>query len=136
MWFHCVTNFIQLVSPQLVDQFCHIQVHPSGNYISVVILSPNYTSPSFMVATFLATYLIAVLQLSRYSVFHSRNTPIQLGLPWQSCSCQCLNTETSTQDNRGYTTDTPSISYSRNSYISLIINKDNFLLNLISGCHI
>jgi len=25
-----------------------MQVHPSGNYISVVISSPNYTSPSFL----------------------------------------------------------------------------------------
>jgi len=43
--------------------------------------SPKYTSPPFMVATFLATHLMAVLQLSGYSVFHGRDTPIQLGLP-------------------------------------------------------
>ena len=31
--------------------------------------------------TFLATHLMVVLQPSRYSVFHSRDTPIQLGIP-------------------------------------------------------
>ena len=61
---------------------CHIQVHPSGNYIPVVILSANYTSLPSTVATFLTIYLIAVLQLSGYFVFHSRNTPIQLSLLW------------------------------------------------------
>ena len=59
----------------------HMQVHPSGNYIPTVILSPNYTSLPSTVATFLTTHLMAVLQPSRYSVFHSENTPIQLGLP-------------------------------------------------------
>jgi len=54
-------------------------------------------------------------------------------LPWQryshltqpsmveSYSCQCLNTETSTQGNRGYTTEIPSISYSRYWYIRLVV---------------
>jgi len=82
------------------------------------------------------------MQLSRYSIFHDGDTPIRLSLPWQSHSCQCLNTETSTCGNRGYTTETLSISYSRNLYIrlvitlyfaSLIIDKDKFLLNLISS---
>ena len=61
--------------------------------------------------TFFATRLIAVLQLSGYSVFHSGDTPIQLSLLWQSYFCQCLNTETSAQSNRGFITETPSISY-------------------------
>ena len=26
---------------------CYMQVHPSGNYISTVLSSPNYTSPPF-----------------------------------------------------------------------------------------
>ena len=60
--------------------YCHIQAYPSRNYIPVVILSPNYTSLPSTVATFLTTCLIAVLQPSRYSVFHSRDTPIQLSL--------------------------------------------------------
>jgi len=34
-----------------------------------------------MVATFLTTHLMAVLQPSRYSIFHSGDTPIQLSLP-------------------------------------------------------
>jgi len=47
----------------------------------VVESPPNHTSLPSMVATFLITHLMAVLQPSGYSVFHSRNTPIQLGLP-------------------------------------------------------
>ena len=64
-----------------------------------------------MVATFLATYLMVVLQPSGYSIFHSGDTPIQLGLLWRSYSYQCLNTETSARGNRGFITETPSISY-------------------------
>ena len=60
---------------------CHMQAHPSGNYIPIVKSSPNHTSPPSIAATFLATCLMAVLQPSRYSVFHSRDTSIQLGLP-------------------------------------------------------
>jgi len=56
----------------------HIQVHLSKNNVSTVKLPLNYTSPPSMVATFLATYLIAVLQPSRYSVFHDRVTPISV----------------------------------------------------------
>jgi len=53
-----------------------MQVYPSGNYISAVISSPNYTSLPSMVAIFLATCLPAVLQLSGYSVLHGGDTPI------------------------------------------------------------
>jgi len=53
-----------------------MQVHPSGTYITAVISSPNYTSLPSMAATFLAIHLIAVLQPSRYSIFHSGDTPI------------------------------------------------------------
>ena len=111
-----------------------MQAYPSRNYIPTVILSPNYTSLPSLAATFLVTCLMAVLQPSRYSIFHGRDTPIQLSLPWWSYSCQCLNTETSTWSNRGFTTETPSISYTICLYIrlvvilwfaSLIINKDN-----------
>ena len=73
-----------------------------------------------MVATFLTTCLMAVLQPSRYSVFHSEDTPIQLSLSWQSYSYQCLNTETSAQDNRGFPTETPSISYNISLYIRVV----------------
>ena len=76
----------------------HMQVHLSGNYISMMISSPNYTSLPFMAATFLITHLLAVLQPSRYSVFYGRNTPIWLGLPWQSYFYPCLNTETFAQE--------------------------------------
>ena len=83
---------------------------------------PNHTSLPSTVATFLTTCLMAVLQPSGYSVFHSGDTPIQLSLPWWSYSCQCLNTETL------------SISYTIHLYIrlvvtlwstSLIIDEDN-----------
>jgi len=57
-----------------------MQVHPSRNYIPTVILSPNYTSLPSTEATFLATCLLAMLQPSRYSIFHGGDTPIQLGL--------------------------------------------------------
>ena len=53
--------------------------------------------------------------------FHSRNTPIQLSLLWQSYLCQCLNTETFTQGNKGFTTETPSISYNICLYIRLVV---------------
>jgi len=86
-----------------------MQVHLSGNYIPVVISPPNYTSLSSMAATFLVTCLIVVLQPSGYSIFHGGDTPIWLGLLWQSYSCQCLNTKTSAQSNRGYTIKTLSI---------------------------
>ena len=74
-----------------------------------------------MVATFLTTHLMAVLQPSGYSIFHSGDTPIQLSLPWRSYSCQYLNTEISAQSNKGYTTETPSISYSKHLYIRLVV---------------
>jgi len=62
------------------DFICHTQVHPSGNYILTVISSPNYTSLPSMVAIFLTTHLMAVLQPSGYSIFHGRDTSIQLSL--------------------------------------------------------
>jgi len=74
-----------------------------------------------MAATFLATCLMVVLQPSEYSIFHGRDTPIQLSLLWQSYSCQCLNTETSAQGNRGFTIKTLSISYTIHLYIRLVV---------------
>ena len=59
----------------------HMQVHSPRNDIPTVILISNYTSLPSMVATFLAIYLITVLQPSRYSVLHGGDTPIQLSLP-------------------------------------------------------
>ena len=58
-----------------------MQVHLSGNYISAVVSPPKHTSLPSTVAIFLTTRLMAVLQPSGYSVFHSGNTPIQLSLP-------------------------------------------------------
>jgi len=58
-----------------------MQVHLSGNNVPTVKPPPNHTSPPSTVAIFLVTHLMAVLQLSRYSVFHGGDTPIQLGLP-------------------------------------------------------
>ena len=91
------------------------------NYISAVMPPLNPTSPPSMAATFLATRLMAVLQPSGYSVFHGGDTPIQLSLPWRCCFYQCLNTETSARGNRGFTTETPSISYRISLYIRLVV---------------
>ena len=102
-------------------QVCHIQVYLSGNYIPVVKTPPKHTSPPSMAVTFLTTYLMAVLQPSGYSIFYGRDTPIQLSLLWWSYFCQCLNTETSTQGNRGITTEIPSISYTYLLYIRLVV---------------
>ena len=55
-----------------------MQVYLSRNYIPIVISSLNYTSLSFTVATFLITYLMAVLQPSGYSIFYGRDTPISV----------------------------------------------------------
>ena len=90
-------------------------------YIPVVMPPPNHTSLPSTAATFLATCLRAVLQPSEYSIFHGGDTPTQLSLPWRSCSCQCLNTETSARGNRGFTTETPSISYIISWYIRLVV---------------
>ena len=59
---------------------CHMQVHLSGNNVPMVKPPLNHTSLPFTAATFLATCLMAVLQPSGYSIFHSRDTPIQLSL--------------------------------------------------------
>jgi len=63
-----------------VVKLYHMKVHPSGNNIPTVKPPPNHTSLPSMVATFLTTRLMAVLQLSGYSIFHGRDTPIQLSL--------------------------------------------------------
>ena len=63
------------------EDWCHIQVHLSGNYILIVKTPSKHTSLPSIAATFLATHLMAVLQPSGYSVFHSGDTPIQLSLP-------------------------------------------------------
>jgi len=55
-----------------------MQVHLSGNYIPTVESPPKHTSPPSMVATFLTTHLMVVLQPSGYSVFHSGDTPVSV----------------------------------------------------------
>ena len=57
-----------------------MQVHTSGNNVPTVKPPPNHTSLPSIVATFLATCLIVVLQLSEYSIFYGGDTPIQLSL--------------------------------------------------------
>ena len=54
---------------------------PVQNNISAVKLPLNHTSPPSTAATLLTTCLMAVQQPSGYSVFHGRDTPIQLSLP-------------------------------------------------------
>jgi len=114
-------SFIQLATDIYLKQECHIQVHLSRNNVPTVKPPLNHTSPPSTVATFLVTRLMAVLQPYGYSVFYGGDTPIQLSLLWWSYSCQCLNTETSTQGNRGFTTETPSISYNICLYIRLVV---------------
>ena len=53
-----------------------MQVYSSGNYIPAVKSPPKHTSLPSTVATFLAICLMAVLQLSRYSIFHGGDIPI------------------------------------------------------------
>ena len=103
------------------QHLCYIQVYLSRNNVPAVKPPLNHTSLPSTVATFLATHLMAVLQPSGYSIFHSRDTPIQLSLPWWSYSYQCLNTETFTWGNRGFTTKTSSISYIISLYIRLVV---------------
>ena len=84
------TSFVQISSIQnllnlvvfllSISQYfsisCHMQVHPSGNNIPAVKPPPNHTSPPSIAAIFLTTHLMVVLQPSRYSIFHSRDTLI------------------------------------------------------------
>ncbi len=44
----------------------------------MVISLSNHTSPPSIAAAFLATHLVAVIQLSRYSIFYDRDTSIYL----------------------------------------------------------
>ena len=59
------------------------------------------------------------MQQSKYSVFHNKILLFNLVFHSRvllSYSCQCLTTETFAQDDRGYTTETLSISYIFYSY--------------------
>jgi len=121
IYFHLFSFSIFFSLYFLILGLCHIQVHLSGNNVPMVKPPLNHTSLPSTAATFLATCLMAVLQPSGYPIFHGRDTPIQLSLPWQSYFCQCLNTETSAQGNRGFTTGTLSISYNICLYIRLVV---------------
>ena len=60
----------------IIYTLCYMQVHPSGNYIPMVISLSNHIGLTSMVATFLIICLMAVMQPSRYSVFYNKDTPI------------------------------------------------------------
>ena len=81
-----------------------------------------YTNLSSMMTIFLATCLhssgttIQILCLLWHEYSYSTQFPIA-----KSYSCQCLTIETSTQGNKSYTTETPSISYSSFLYIRLVV---------------
>ena len=77
-WIFCYSTYT--ISLPYTVTICHMQVYPSRNYIPTVISSSNYTNTSSMMAIFLIICLMAVLQLFGYSVFHSRDTSIQLSL--------------------------------------------------------
>ena len=66
---------------ELLKVACYMQVYLSRNNVPTVKPPPNHTSLPSMVATSLATCLMAVLQPSGYSIFHGGDTPIQLSLP-------------------------------------------------------
>ena len=55
---------------------CHIQVHLSGKLHPCGDATSEPYKPTFLIA-----HLMAVLQPSGYSIFHGRDTPIQLSLP-------------------------------------------------------
>ena len=78
---HTIFLLKKNVQADIIKTICHIQVHSSRNYIPTVKSPPNHTSLPSTAAIFLATHLMVVLQLSGYSIFHSGDTPIQLGLP-------------------------------------------------------
>jgi len=63
------------------------QVHPSGEYISVMILPTQHLLFKACLPwwpPFSQHILVVVVEPSEYSVFYDRNTPIQLSLLWQS----------------------------------------------------
>jgi len=61
-----------------------MQVYPSGNYISAVILSPNYTSPPFSQHVFWQCYnhpdiLSFIVEILLFDlVFHDGVTPVSV----------------------------------------------------------
>jgi len=120
---YLLRSLLQLLSHQLLECLVMLVSFVICKSTHPKITSPqsNHTSLPSTVATFLTTCLMAVLQPSGYSVFHIGDTPIQLGLPWRSYSCQCLNTETSARGNRSFTTETLSISYTFCLYIRLVV---------------
>ena len=81
MWCPCCMMSFVLESSTKFSQVVIYKSTCLENYIPTVMPPLNHISPPSMVATFLTTHLMAVLQPSRYSVFHDGDTPIQLGLP-------------------------------------------------------
>jgi len=79
-----IINFIGLATEFGVSRykkgwiFLHLSYTSSltWKYIPAVESPPNHTSLPSMAATFLVTRLMAVLQPSRYSIFHGGDTPI------------------------------------------------------------
>ena len=63
-----------------------MQVHPSGNYITVVILSPNYTSPPFLQHVLQQCYnhpdiLSSTVEILLFDlVFHNKVTPVSVSI--------------------------------------------------------
>ena len=60
----CVSVFLSglLLKFFKINLDCHMQAHPSGNYIPIMILPLNYTSSPSMAATFLTIHLMVVQQ--------------------------------------------------------------------------
>ena len=102
LWQHILVDFIMKLPVSkghdsiLVVCDCHMQVHLSRNNIPTVKPPPNHTSLPSTVATFLTTHFMAVLQPSRYSVFHGRNTVMNLFLRVGNKNNSCIR---ETQEN-------------------------------------
>ena len=109
-----------------VAELCHM---PSLSIWKIHLCSDTVSSTSIIQVHllqqqfFLQHVFTAAMQQSGYPINHDRDTSIQLSLLWQSSpySYQCLTTETSTQSNKGYTTETLSISYIIYLYIRLVV---------------
>jgi len=89
-----------------LQQCCHSNIY-------------NISPPSIM-AIFLQHVLMAVIQ-SRYPVFYDRNTPIELGLLWQSSPILLLLVSHHWNLHSVWYTEALSISYISDMYIRLVV---------------
>jgi len=108
-----------------------LKIHFHGG---VVITTPLRQACLPWQPSFLQHISAVLMQQSGYPVFHDRDTPIELGLPWQSSPIWPLSVFHYWNLCSGQYTKTPSTSYISDLYIrlvvtlqftSLIIDEDN-----------